>query len=75
MSSTNKRRKALEFQKVDHVFLRVTPVIGVCRAQKSRKLAPHFICPYQIYEKIGEVAYWITLPLSLANLHDVFHVS
>ena len=35
----------------------------------------YFIGIYQISEKIGEVAYRITLAPSLANLHDVFHVS
>ncbi|MCI45657.1 hypothetical protein A2U01_0066896, partial [Trifolium medium] len=34
-----------------------------------------FIGPYQILERIGKVAYRITLPPSLSNLHDVFHVS
>ena len=57
------------------MFLRVTLVTGVGRALKSRKLTPYFIGPYQIYEKICEVAYQIALPLLLANLHDVFHVS
>ena len=71
----DKIRKELEFQVDDHMFLRVTPVTGVGRALKSRKLTPHFIGPYQISEKIDEVAYQITLPPSLANLHDVFHVS
>ena len=71
----DKRRKALEFQKDDHVFLRVTPVTGVGRALKLRKLTPHFVGPYQISKKIKEISYQITLPLSLANLHDVFHVS
>lgn len=71
----DKRRKALEFQEGDHVFLRVTLIIGVGRALKSRKLTPRFIGPYQILERIGEVAYRVALPLSLANLHDVFHVS
>ena len=42
---------------------------------KSKKLTPRFIGPYQILERIGEVAYRIALPPSLANLHDVFHVS
>ncbi|XP_058757499.1 uncharacterized protein LOC131630771 [Vicia villosa] len=46
----DKRRKALEFEVGDHVFLRVTP-------------------------RVGEVAYQIAMPQSLANLHDVFHVS
>jgi hypothetical protein len=71
----DKRRKALEFQEGDHVFLRVTPVTGVGRALKSRKLTPRFVGPYQILQRIGEVAYRIALPPSLANLHDVFHVS
>ncbi|XP_050878547.1 uncharacterized protein LOC127082357 [Lathyrus oleraceus] len=47
----------------------------VGRALKSRKLTPRFIGPYQISEKVGDVAYRITLPPSLANIHDVFHVS
>ncbi|XP_050875236.1 uncharacterized protein LOC127078859 [Lathyrus oleraceus] len=71
----DKRRKVLEFEVDDHVFLRVTLVTGVGRALKSRKLTPHFIGPYQISEKVGDVAYRITLSSSLANLHDVFHVS
>ena len=35
--------KDLEFQEGDSVFLRVTPVTGVGRALKSRKLTPRFI--------------------------------
>src|SRR3954464_6672637 len=71
----DKRRRILEFQEGDHVFLRVTPTTGVGRALKSRKLAPHFIGPFQIAETVGEVAYRIALPPTLGNLHDVFHVS
>ncbi|XP_050897828.1 uncharacterized protein LOC127104701 [Lathyrus oleraceus] len=71
----DKRRKTLEFEVDDHVYLRVTPVTGVGRALKSCKLTPCFIGPYQISEKVGDVAYRITLPPSLANLDDVFHVS
>ncbi|KAL6538163.1 hypothetical protein OROGR_012151 [Orobanche gracilis] len=71
----DKRRKDLEFQAGDHVFLRVTPVTGVGRALKSKKLTPHFIGPYQISDRVGKVAYRVALPPNLANLHDVFHVS
>jgi len=63
----DKRRKDLEFQEGDHVFFRVTPVTGVGRALKSKKLTPRFIGPYQISESVGTVAH-------LSNLHDVFHV-
>ena len=31
--------------------------------------------PYEIVERIGEVAYQLRLPLELARIHDVFHVS
>ncbi|XP_050875109.1 uncharacterized protein LOC127078719 [Lathyrus oleraceus] len=71
----DKRRKDLEFQEGDHVFLRVTPVTGVGRALKSKKLTPRFIGPYQITQKIGVVAYRVALPPSLSNLLDMFHVS
>ncbi|XP_050908855.1 uncharacterized protein LOC127122589 [Lathyrus oleraceus] len=71
----DKRRKALEFQKGDHVFLRDMPVTGVGRVLKSQKLTSGFIGPYQILQRIGEVAYRISLPPLLDNLYDVFHVS
>ena len=70
----DKRRKDIEFQVGDHVFLRVNPVTGVSRALKCRKLTPRFVRPFEIVEKIGAVAYRIALPPSLSNLHDVFHV-
>lgn len=70
----DKQRKTLEFQEEDHMFLRVTLVTGVSRALKSQKPTPRFIGPYQIIQKIGEMTYQIALPLSLASLHDMFHV-
>lgn len=66
----DKRRNDLEFQEGDHVFLRVTPVTGVGRALKSKKLTPRFIGPYQISERIGTVAYRVGLPRHLSNLHS-----
>jgi len=71
----DKRRKDIEFQLGDHVFLRVNPVTGVGRALKCRKLTPHFVRLFEIVEKVEVVAYQIVLPPSLSNLHDVFHVS
>ncbi|KAK2395503.1 hypothetical protein QL285_057237 [Trifolium repens] len=74
-SYADKRRRPLEFEEGDHVFLRVTPTTGVGRALKARKLTPKFIGPYQILERIGKVAYRIALPQALSLIHDVFHVS
>ncbi|MCI52489.1 putative retrotransposon gag protein, partial [Trifolium medium] len=66
----DRRKKDLEFQEGDHVFLRVTSATGVGRALKSKKLTSRFLGPYQILERIGKVAYRIALPPSLSNLHD-----
>ncbi|GAU26517.1 hypothetical protein TSUD_361500 [Trifolium subterraneum] len=58
----DKKRKDVEFQEGDHVFLRVTSTTGVGRTLKSKKLTSKFIGPYQISERIGKVAYRIALP-------------
>jgi len=71
----DRRRRPLEFAARDHVFLRVTRTTGMGRALCSRKLSPKFLGPYQISRRIGPMAYEITLPPQLANLHSVFHVS
>jgi len=55
--------------------LKVTPTTGIGRAIKSKKLTPLFVGLYQILRKIGPVAYQISLPPILSNLHNVFHVS
>ena len=74
-SYADQRRRPLEFEPGDHVFLRITPTTGVGRAIRQKKLSPRFIGPYQILRRIGPVAYEIALPPPLANLHSVFHVS
>ncbi|XP_027335405.1 uncharacterized protein LOC113849595 [Abrus precatorius] len=71
----DKRRKPLEFQVDDHVFLKVSLGTGVGRALKSRKLSPMFIGPFKVLSRIGAAAYRIALPMNLSNLHLVFHVS
>jgi len=70
-----KKRRPLEFEAGDHMFLRVTPTAGIMRAIKSRKLTPRFVGPYKILRRIGTTAYEIAMLRHLANLHNVFHVS
>ncbi|KAK2429513.1 hypothetical protein QL285_027945 [Trifolium repens] len=74
-SYADRRRRFLEFQEGDHVFLRVTPKLGLRGVFKTKKLCPRFIGPYQILRRVGPVAYQLALPPSMSGLHDVFHVS
>ncbi|KAM2491167.1 hypothetical protein PS1_042866 [Malus domestica] len=59
----------------DYVFLKLSPWRGVVRFGKKGKLSPRYIGPYEITERIGEVAYRLELPPELSKVHNVFHVS
>ena len=74
-SYADNQRRDLEFQVGDQVFLRISPWKGVLRFGKKGKLSPRYMGPYEIVERIGEVAYQLRLPPELARIHDVFHVS
>ena len=69
------RRRPLEFEVGDHVFLKVMPKRGVVRSGKRGKLSPRFIGPFEILEMIGVVAYRLALPPNMLGVHEVFHVS
>ena len=69
------RRRHLEFEVGDHVFLKISPTRGVIRFGRRGKLSPRFIGPFDIIERVGKVAYRLALPPALAGVHDVFHVS
>ena len=69
------RRRPLEFEVGDHVFLKVMPKRGVVRFSKRGKLSPRFIGPFEMLERIGIVACRLALPPSMSGVHEVFHVS
>ncbi|GKF09327.1 hypothetical protein Tco_0043551, partial [Tanacetum coccineum] len=68
------RRKPQEFSVGDYVLLKVSPWKGVVRFGKKGKLAPRFVGPFEIIEKVGHVAYWLDLPEELNGIHDTFYV-
>ena len=74
-SYADARRRPLEFEVGDHVFLKVIPKRGVVRFGKREKLLPRFIGPFEILERVGTIAYQLVLPPSMSGVHEVFHVS
>ncbi|GKC92917.1 putative reverse transcriptase domain-containing protein [Tanacetum coccineum] len=74
-SYADNRRKPLEFEVGDRVLLKVSPWKGVIHFGKKGKLAPRYVGPFEIFERIGPVAYRLRLPEELSGVHDTFHVS
>jgi hypothetical protein len=65
-----KRRRPLEVEVGDHMYLRVSPMKGVKRFVVKGKLAPRYIELFPILKKCGTVAYKLDLPPSLAGVHE-----
>ncbi|RVW12115.1 V-type proton ATPase subunit G2 [Vitis vinifera] len=74
-SYADHRRRDLEFEVGDHVFLKVSPMKSVMRFGRKGKLSPRFVGPFEILERVGTLAYKVALPPSLSKVHNVFHVS
>ena len=74
-SYADKRRRDLEFEVGDYVYLKVSPLQGTIRFYVKGKLAPRYVGPYQICQRVGKLAYKLELPEELIGVHPVFHVS
>ena len=71
----NNRRRDLEFEVGDMVYLKISPMKKVMRFGKKGKLSPRYVGPYEVLQRVGKVAYELRLPSELASVHPVFHVS
>jgi hypothetical protein len=69
------RRRPLQFQVGDFIYLRVSPTRGIQRFGVKGKLAPRYIGPFEILDICGLVAYRLQLPPQIAAIHNIFHVS
>jgi hypothetical protein len=74
-SYADHKRRELSFEVGDFVYLKVSPMRGLCCFKVRGNLAARFIGPFKILKKRGEVAYQLELPPQLSDVHDVFHVS
>ncbi|KAA0067510.1 pol protein [Cucumis melo var. makuwa] len=59
----------------DMVFLKITHMKDVLRFEKKGKLSPRFVRSFEILERIGPVAYRLTLSSAFSAVHDILHVS
>nr|GEW63284.1 putative reverse transcriptase domain-containing protein [Tanacetum cinerariifolium] len=74
-SYADNRHKPLEFEVGDQVLLKVSPWKGMIHFRKKGKLAPRYVGPFEILERISSVAYRLRLPRELSEVHNLFHVS
>ncbi|XP_055806886.1 uncharacterized protein LOC129875621 [Solanum dulcamara] len=72
---TNSKVRDMAFQADEKILLTVSPIKGVMKFVKKGKLSPRYIGPFEIFDRVGLVAYRLTLPHSLSKVNPMFHVS
>jgi hypothetical protein len=53
----------------------MSPLRGMRRFKVKGKLFPHFIGPFRVFRRVGEMVYQLELLDNLSDVHNVFHVS
>lgn len=70
----DKKRREVEFGIGEYVFLKLQPYRFLSLTSRpNKKLSPHFYEPYEILERVGQVAYRLKL-LETTKIHPIFHV-
>jgi hypothetical protein len=72
----NKKRRDFVFKEGEKVLLSTRNINFVSKGP-TNKLNPKYIGPFEIVERVGEVAYKLNLPIDMIKnrVHPVFHVS
>ena len=56
-SYADNRRRDLEFEVGDHIFLKVSPMKSIMIFGRKGKLSPRFVGPFEVLEKVSTLAY------------------
>lgn len=71
----DKRRTEREFEVGDWVYLKLQHYRHSSIAlRKNLKLCAKYYGPFQVLQRIGQIAYKLLVPLT-TNVHPIFHVS
>ena len=62
MSYGDHRRRDLEFEEGDKVYLKISSLKEVVRFGKKGKLSPFYVGPYEILQRVGKAAFELKLP-------------
>ena len=65
----------MSFEIGEKAYLKVSPLRGVRCFGIKGKLDAHYVGPFTVLAKRGELSYQLELPSNFPNVHDVFHVS
>ena len=74
-SYVDNRKQTLKFDVCDEGYMNILPRKGVMRFRRKGKLSPRYVGPYEILQRVSEVAYELAFPAELVFVHPVFHVS
>jgi hypothetical protein len=72
-SYSDKNMTTREFKVGEHVLLKVNPKKSSLNLESCTNLAAKSCGPFEIFDRIGSIAYMFIFPASL-NVHSVFHV-